>query len=180
MSYTCWICLPLVVFIKLSSNSPTFCGYFTAISQDKTAKNYLQSLICIKKYNHTPAALGIIWFNFANIHGKEMVLVRLFLETGTIRSTQRYTCWWLCLFPGVQSICSPQTQRVEGTPALQAAPSGLIHQQPGSGCAYPVQSWLQNPQWLPSPAGCSISSISLTHSSHASPQHCPMHSAILG
>lgn len=127
MSYTCWICLPLVVFIKLSSNSPTFCGYFTAISQDKTAKNYLQSLICIKKYNHTPAALGIIWFNFANIHGKEMVLVRLFLEMGTIRSTQRYTCWWLCLFPGVQSICSPQTQRAEGTPALQAAPSGLIH-----------------------------------------------------
>lgn len=138
MSYTCSICLHLVVFIKLSSSSPPFCGYFTAISQDKTAKNYLQSLICIKKYNHTPTARGVIWFSFANIHGKEMVLPRPFLETRAIRNTQRCTCWWLCLCPRVQSICSPQTQRAEGIPALQAALRGLIHQQPGSGCTYPV------------------------------------------
>lgn len=42
MGYTCLICLDLVVITELSPTSPTFCCSFTAVSQDKAAKDYLQ------------------------------------------------------------------------------------------------------------------------------------------
>lgn len=88
MRYICLICLDLVAFLKLSSSSPTFCCYFATASQDETAKNYLQLLLCIKKCKHIPSALGIIRFIFANIHRKEMLCAGPFLEMRISRSTR--------------------------------------------------------------------------------------------
>lgn len=72
--YTYLICLHFVVIIKLSSTPRLFCWCCAAESQDKAAKNYLQFSICIKKCKRIPAALE------SNIHGKEMLPARTFLE----------------------------------------------------------------------------------------------------